>query len=171
MVEVLIEASASVRPRHLSKWYAKQLAPLHQELVEIDQQLRALRQARKDGKGTTGAVALDKAPEGVSADADLLLLQQRRTQLVQRINDIEDEARRNDVAPGAVRAEESTEESGATPDVTAAMPVNSPEITEIKESLRQEKEHLISFSGNWTWISTRSTQTPNTRYRNRARPN
>jgi len=30
------------------KWYAKELVPLRQELVEIDQQMRALRQARKD---------------------------------------------------------------------------------------------------------------------------
>jgi hypothetical protein len=124
------------------KWYAKQLAPLRQELVEIDQQMRSLRQARKDGKGTTGSVALDKAPEGVSVEADLLLLQQRRTQVLQRIGDIEDEARRNDVAPGAVRAEESIEESGAAPDATADIPVSSPEITETKESLRQEREHL-----------------------------
>jgi len=124
------------------KWYAKQLLPLRQELVEINQQIRAMRQARKDGKGTTGAVALDKAPEGVNADAELLLLQQRRTQVLQRVGDIEDEARRNDVVPGAIRAEESSEESRAAFDANDDTPVSSPEITETKESLRQEREHL-----------------------------
>jgi hypothetical protein len=148
------------------KWYAKELVPLRQELVEIDQQMRALRQARKDGKGTTGAVALDKAPEGVSADADLLLLQQRRTQLVQRINDIEDEARRNEVAPGAVRAEESIEESGATPAATAAMPVNSPEITETKESLRQEREHLERAKNEATLLQRKLNLDTHTVYSN-----
>jgi gas vesicle protein len=124
------------------KWYAKELVPLRQELVEIDQQVRAMRQARKDGKGTTGAVALDKAPGGVSADAELLLLQQRRKQVLQRIGDIEDEARRNDVVPGTIRAEESSEESRATLDANDDTPINSPEIAETKESLRQEREHL-----------------------------
>src|SRR2546425_617564 len=72
------------------KWYARQLAPLHRELVEIDQQIRAMRQARKDGRGTTGAVNLNKAPEGVNADADLLLLEKRRAQVLQHISEIED---------------------------------------------------------------------------------
>jgi hypothetical protein len=121
------------------KWYAKQLAPLRQELVDIDQQIRVMRQARKDGQGTTGAVALDKAPEGVSADAELLLLQQRRTQVLQRIDEIEDEARRNGIVPGTIRAEESSAESGATPGDT---PISSPEVAKAEESLRQESEHL-----------------------------
>jgi hypothetical protein len=124
------------------KWYAKELVPLRQELVEIDQQVRAMRQARKDGKGTTGAVALDKVPEGVTADAQLLLLQQRRIQVLQRIGDIEDEARRYEVVPGAIRAEESSEEGRAASDANEDTPINSPEIAETKESLRQEREHL-----------------------------
>ncbi len=124
------------------KWYAKQLAPLRQQLAQIDQQIRAMRQARKDGRGTTGAVNLDRAPEGVNADADLLLLQQRRTEVLQRIGEIEDGARRNEIAPGAVRAEKSVVESGAASDANEDMPISSPEITEAKESLRREKEHL-----------------------------
>jgi hypothetical protein len=124
------------------KSYAKQLVPLRQELAEIDQQLHAMREARKDGLGTTGAVNLDKAPEGVNADADLLLLQKRRTEVLQRIFEIEDEARRNEIAPGAVGAEESIGETGATSDANDDMPISNPEISETKESLRQEKEHL-----------------------------
>ncbi len=124
------------------KWYAKQLVPLRQELVEIDQQVRAMRQARKDGRGTTGAVNLDKAPEGVNADADLLLLQQRRTQVLHRIADIEDDARRNELAPGAIRAAESTQESGVASAANDDTPISSPEIAETEESLRQQREHL-----------------------------
>jgi len=123
-------------------WYAKQLVPLRREMVEVDQQMRAIRQARKDGRGTTGAVDLDKAPEGVNAEAALLLLQQHRTQVLQRISEIEDEARRNEVAPGAIRAEESTEENGTSFVANDAMHNSSPEIAETKEFLRQEREHL-----------------------------
>ena len=130
-----------VRPKD-PKSYAKQLVPLRQESAEIDQQMRAMREARKDGRGTTGAVNLDKAPEGVNADADLNLLQQHRTQVLQRIGEIEDEARRNEIAPGAVRSEESIAETGAASDANEDMPISSPEITEAKETLRQEKEHL-----------------------------
>ena len=123
------------------KWYAKQIVPLRRELAEIDQQIRAIRQARKDGRGTTGTVDLEKEPEGVTADAQLLLLQQRRTQVLQRIGEIEDEVRRNAVEPGAVRtAEEATKEGRA--DANNEIHVDTPEIAQTKEALDQEKEHL-----------------------------
>jgi hypothetical protein len=124
------------------KWYAKQLVPLRHELVNIDQQMRAMRQARKDGKGTADSVALDKAPEGVNADADFLLLQQRRTQVLQQIAEIEDEARRYEVAPGAIRAEESTEEGSAPSGANDDTPNGNPEIVATREFLRQERDHL-----------------------------
>ncbi len=124
------------------KWYARQLFPLHRELLEIDQQMRAMRQARKDGGGTTGAVNLNKAPEGVNADADLRLLEKRREQVLQHISEIEDEARRNDVVPGEIRAEESIEETGAVTATNEDSPIRSPEITQTEESVRQEREHL-----------------------------
>ncbi len=124
------------------RWYAKQLVPLRQELTDIDRQIRDIRQARKgDARATTGAVDLDKEPEGVDTHGDLQLLQQRRTQVLQRISEIEDGARRNQVAPGAVRtAEEAIKEGGAPAD--ANNEIDTPEIVETKEALRQEKEHL-----------------------------
>ena len=125
------------------KWYAKQLVPLRLELVEIDQQIGTLRQARKDGRGTTGAVDLEKEPEGVTADAQLFLLQQRRTLVLQRIAEIEDEARQNEVTPGAVRsAEDTIKESGVSADANDETGVDTPEIAQTKEALHQEKEHL-----------------------------
>jgi hypothetical protein len=126
-----------------AKWYAKQLDPLQRELLDIDQQLRVIRQARKgDARATTGAVELDKEPESVDTQADLQRLQQRRTQVLQRISEIEDEARRNEVAPGAVRAAEGlVAEGGASTDANLEE-IDTPEIAETKEALRNEKEHL-----------------------------
>jgi chromosome segregation ATPase len=112
-------------------------------LLDIDQQLRVIRQARKgDARATTGAVELDKEPESVDTQADLQRLQQRRTQVLQRISEIEDEARRNEVAPGAVRAAEGlVAEGGASTDANLEE-IDTPEIAETKEALRNEKEHL-----------------------------
>ena len=125
------------------KWYAKQLDPLQRELMDIDQQIRVIRQARKgDARATTGAVELDKEPESVDTQADLQRLQQRRTQVLQRISGIEDEARRNEVAPGAVRAAEGlVAEGGTSTDANDGQP-DTPEVVETKDDLRQEREHL-----------------------------
>jgi hypothetical protein len=125
------------------KWYARQIDPLQRELMEIDQQIRVIRQARKgDARATTGAVELDKEPESVDTQADLQRLQQRRTQVLQRIGEIEDEARRNEVAPGAVRAAEGLVAEGETSTDANLAEIDTPEIAETKEALRNEKEHL-----------------------------
>jgi hypothetical protein len=125
------------------KWYAEKIVPLRRELVEIDQQIRVMRLARKGGRETTAAINLDKAPEGVNADADLLLLQQRRTEVLQRVGDFEDEARRNGIAPGSVRsAEDAINVTGALADGTNEIDVDTPEIAETKEELRQAREYL-----------------------------
>lgn len=118
------------------KWCAKQLVPLRQELVEIDQQIRTFRLARKDGRGTTGAVDLENEPEGVTADAQVFLLQQRRTLVLQRIGEIEDEARQNEVTPGTVRSvEDAIKESGVSANANNETGVNMPEIAETGSGL------------------------------------
>ncbi|MGC0774449.1 MAG: hypothetical protein WB543_16060 [Candidatus Acidiferrum sp.] len=125
------------------KWYAKQLGPLHDEVARIDQQLSDFSQARNGGRRTTGAVALDQEPEGVSTDAQIELLQKRRAELVLKIDDLESEARRNEVSPGALRTEVEPDMPGAgskTPNDSAVD--EDPDIVEAENSIQEEKEHL-----------------------------
>jgi len=60
-------SGASIRERYTRqkdpKWYVRQLQPLREELIRAESDLKALQQARKYGKGVTGAVALDQEPE------------------------------------------------------------------------------------------------------------
>jgi cell division protein FtsB len=125
------------------KWYAKQLGPLREEIARIDQQLRDISEARKGGRGTTGAVALDQEPEGVSSDAQIELLQKRRAELVLKIDDLESEARRNEVPPGALRTEVAPDKPGTgskAPNGSAAD--EDPDVVEAENSIQDEKEHL-----------------------------
>jgi hypothetical protein len=124
-----------------SNWYAKQVVPMQTELAEIDRQIRTLNQARKSGKGTTGAVDLDTEPEAVTADAQLLLLQQRRTQLLKTIADLEEEARKNDIAPGALRTAEEAAQQGKG-DTKDDADVDTPEFVQTKDTLQEEQAHL-----------------------------
>src|SRR2546430_15979715 len=65
--------TASVEKHYVSakdpKWYGSQLKPLQAQVEHIDGGLRTLRQARNDGRGTTGTFALDQDAEGVTTDA------------------------------------------------------------------------------------------------------
>jgi len=131
------------------KWYASQLKPLQAQVEHIDGGLRTLRQARKDGRGTTGTFALDQDTEGVTTDAEIQVLDQRRKQLLLRIDELEDQARHNGLDPGSVRADipeasaEPTEAPGTAllSDKTATDEEDS-EIAETESSIEQEKQHL-----------------------------
>jgi hypothetical protein len=124
------------------KWYVGQLGPLREEIAHIDRQLKVIAQARKDGRGTTGAVALDQEPEGVSTDAQAALLQKRRAALVSKIDELENEARRNEVSPGALRSDFELEKSEADEENANSDPSDDPKTTEVLDSLREAKEHL-----------------------------
>jgi cell division protein FtsB len=91
----------------------------------------------------TGAAALDKEPEGVTTEAQAKLLQKRRAELVRKIEDLEGEARRNEIPPGALRSEAAPDTSGMLPaeaDDSAAD--EDPDVAETKKSLREGKKHL-----------------------------
>lgn len=124
------------------KWYVSQLRPLHKDIDQIDGQLLTLRQARKDGRGTTRAVALDQEAEGVTTDAQIQILEQRRKQLLLEIDDLEDQSRRNGLAPGSLRSDgdESSQESAANADSDDES--DDPEIAKTKGEIELEKQHL-----------------------------
>jgi len=131
------------------KWYASQLKPLQAQVEHIDGELRTLRQARKDGRGTTGAVALDQDAEGVTTDAQVQVLDLRRKQLLLQIDELEDQARHNGLDPGSVRADipEASAETAEAPGTAllsdkAATDEEDPEIAETESSIEQKKQHL-----------------------------
>jgi len=131
------------------KWYVSQLKPLQAQVEHIDSELRTLRQARKDGKGTTGAVALNQDTEGVTTDAQIQVLDQRRKQLLLQIDELEDQARHNGLDAGSVRSDTS-EASPGSPEAPGtallsdkvATDEEDPQITETESSIEQEKQHL-----------------------------
>jgi len=131
------------------KWYVAQLKPLHKQIVEIDSQLRSLRQARKDGRGTTAAVALDQDAEGITTDAQIQVLEQRRKQLLLQIDRLEDQSRRNGLDPGDLRSEsveEKTDSKDLRGNASGSGKASSDEedrrIAETENSLNRETERL-----------------------------
>ena len=131
------------------KWYASQLKPLQAQVEQIDRELRTLRRATKDGRGSRGAVALDQDAEGVTTDAQIQVLEVRRKQLLLQIDELEEQARHNGLDPGSVRADipeapaEPTEAPGSAllSDKTAT-DEEDPEIAETESSIEQEKQQL-----------------------------
>lgn len=125
-----------------AKWYVSKIKPLQERIDVIDSQLRDLRQARKDGKGTTGAIALDQDTEGVTTDAQIQIFEQRRKQLLLQIDALEDQSRRNGLDPGDIRSESPEEPPvRASVDRPGSAEENS-QIAETERSIEQEIENL-----------------------------
>jgi hypothetical protein len=120
-----------------SKWYARQLQPLREEVAKVDIDVRSLVEARKSGKGVTGAVALEQEPEGVTSEGQMEVLRKRRVLLLRQIDELEEQARHNAIVPGELRTEYGPEEP-ATP--TKGRP--NREARDLENSIAQEKEHL-----------------------------
>jgi len=128
------------------KWYVGQLQPLREQLIRTESELKALQQARKYGAGITGAVALDQEPEGVSPEGQLEVLQQRRAQLLRKIDELEEQARHNEIVPGELRTDRAPEEDNREEADTGTTVRNgrnpSPEAKELESAIAEKKEQL-----------------------------
>src|SRR5258707_5355797 len=120
-----------------ARWYARQIQSLREEVAKIDTDLRTLVEARKSGKGTTDAVALDQEPDGVTSEGQVEVLRRRRVVLLRQIDALEEQGRHNAIVPGELRTEYGPEE----PEITSGRKLNREE-KDLENALAQEKEHL-----------------------------
>ena len=81
----------------------KRLEPLRLELASVEARLQSLRQARSTGNTTGQGIDVTRAPGGLNTENQASQLEARRTELLRQISNIEDEARRMGIAPGALR--------------------------------------------------------------------
>jgi hypothetical protein len=83
-------------------WYREQLAPLRAEMERIDGEIRQLREFRANGRGMTGGLAMDRPGLRLTPENEIEQLGLRRLELARQIAELEDIARRNDIATGAL---------------------------------------------------------------------
>jgi hypothetical protein len=120
------------------KWYAKQITSLREGVEKIDVQVRRLRESLKTGKGVTSQMVLDQDTPGISPEAQVQVLQERRSQLQRKIDDLEEEARKNDIGTGILR---NTVVSDAP---VVSSPTGKPDAKETRtdSALKNERERL-----------------------------
>jgi hypothetical protein len=124
-------------------WYVKQISSLREEVEKIDAQVRGLRESLKTGKSVTSQMVLDQDTAGISPEAQVQVLQQRRSQLQRQIDDLEEEARKNDIGRGILR---NTVVSDAP---VVSNPTGRPDAKETRtvNALQDEREHLERLKG------------------------
>ena len=128
------------------KWYFRQLEPLRQELTTVQNNLRALLDAKRSGKTGTAAVDLDNEEAGATTDGEIYVLERRRDDLRKRIEDLEDQGRRNDIPPGQMRENaetrrwslESEESNSSRPERQHESEV----VRELQSRLAEDKKRL-----------------------------
>jgi hypothetical protein len=83
--------------------WQKELAPLRAELADVEGQISRIRQALTTGEGASNGVNLLDNSSRLSPENQIGLLEQRRAELLQKIAELEDDARRSSVPPGWLR--------------------------------------------------------------------
>ena len=93
---------------HDSEWYAEEAAVLRGELERRQARLDEYRQTIEDArslKTTTGGINLEEGDIGITPEASIEILQRRVTEVQEKLRDLEDLARRNDIEPGTLRGQ------------------------------------------------------------------
>ena len=85
------------------KWYAKQMADLRAELARIDEEILRLRDFRTSGEGMRGGLVLNQTNIGITPEDSIAILENRKREIHDRIDQLEELARRNDIPPGMLR--------------------------------------------------------------------
>lgn len=104
------ESSARYTKFKDPRWYREMLEPLRIELERTSAELRRLRTLLKSGKGGTRGIDLGQDTEGINPESAVAILVKHRTEILRRIDAIEDLAQKNEILPGELRKERSADE-------------------------------------------------------------
>jgi len=131
-------SAQELQPKELdAHWYAQQELPLALSLVDIESQLRSVRESRKTAKGTGGGVSLEAENVGITPEATIELLEARRVKTQRQIDDLEEEAHRHGVPSGEIRAA-LRELENAPPSAAPSAAAETPEALD-KAAAEQQK--------------------------------
>jgi hypothetical protein len=94
-------ANATVTAEQNPLWYAAQLESLYTELDSLSTREASLREFRADGSapGVTIGLQFGAPCEGITTDNAIQQLAQRRQEIYQQINDLQNIAQQNDISP------------------------------------------------------------------------
>ena len=92
-----------IAPEKDPKTHRQQLEPLRAELERIESEIRQIREFRASGQTAMGGLDLTKENISLTPENHIQQLEARRREVQSKIDEIEDEARRNGIAPGDIR--------------------------------------------------------------------
>ncbi len=104
--ETTVEPKIAPEPpdrRAQPDFWQKEMAPLQAELGQVEDLMGRIQRTRATGEGISNGVNLLDNSSRLSPENQIQLLGQRRAQLLQKISDLEDEARRANIPPGWLR--------------------------------------------------------------------
>lgn len=90
------------------QWYAEQASKLRAELESTQSQLQRYRQAIRDAgslQAMAGGINLEYGDMGITPEAGIEFLQQRRSEIQGQLDALEELARHNDIPPGTLRGQ------------------------------------------------------------------
>lgn len=85
------------------EWYADQAAKLREEMIPLDQEIRYIRAALASHQTREGGIDLTRENPGITPRGGIWVLENRKRDLLTRLDALEELARRNGINPGVLR--------------------------------------------------------------------
>jgi hypothetical protein len=78
-------------------WYAREIEVRRDEIARADDQIEGVRKIRQTGEGISGAVPLEENAPGLTPEATIEVLESEKQELEAEIDELQDQARRNEI--------------------------------------------------------------------------
>jgi len=85
------------------EWYADQAAKLREDMIPLDQEIRYTRSALASHQTREGGIDLNRGNPGITPQSGIWVLENRKRDLLTRLDALEELARRNGINPGVLR--------------------------------------------------------------------
>jgi hypothetical protein len=78
-------------------WYAREIEVRRDEIARADEQIEGIRKIRQTGEGISGAVPLAETAPGLTPEATIEVLEIEKQALDAEIDELQDQARQNEI--------------------------------------------------------------------------
>ena len=95
--------AGTLPPEKDPKIYKEKLDALQKRLDEVEAKIKSTRDAMSGSQGGSNAVNLSQATPTLRPEDQLAALEKERQDILQQIDDLESQARKNDISPGDIR--------------------------------------------------------------------
>lgn len=106
-VPAKVNTPVAVKPPYVKEldpdWYATEIDLMQTEIAASHTVVQRIEDIRKSGAGISNVIPLDREDVGLTPESTIQILQTQSKELAEKVDELQELARRNYIPPGAIR--------------------------------------------------------------------